>query len=261
MTSLDLVGRVFRRDRPNELWVTDITEHPTREGKIYCCVVLDTFSRKVVGWSIDSIQTASLVLNALGMATQRRPERVGLVIHSDRGVQFTSWALAPWRPPPRQARADTDWRCARRCCERYRACLVGWVDPGPDPDMRARRFDGTRHQLFFRPCDRRGGRDLLQGELRGSRKRLGVQRRYGQDLHGQLRYHGRGQRGRMRHSTNASVTIQMSAVKNPGGVSQQFTPARIAAATAALPGCKQAQPGTTLKQLEQEAATPLGIEC
>ena len=85
--SLDLVGRKFRRDRPNELWVTDITEHPTREGKVYCCVVLDTFSRKVVGWSIDSTQTTGLVLNALGMATQRRPDRAGLVMHSDRGVQ------------------------------------------------------------------------------------------------------------------------------------------------------------------------------
>ncbi|MGH2868616.1 MAG: DDE-type integrase/transposase/recombinase, partial [Solirubrobacteraceae bacterium] len=68
------------------LRVTAITEHPTREGKIYCCVVLDTFSRKVAGWSIDSTQTARLVLNALGMATQR-PDRAGLVIHSDRGVQ------------------------------------------------------------------------------------------------------------------------------------------------------------------------------
>ena len=94
ITSLDLVGRKFRRDRPNELWVTDITEHPTREGKVYCCVVLDTFSRKVVGWSIDSTQTTSLVLNALGMATQRRPDRAGLVMHSDRGVQFTSWAFS-----------------------------------------------------------------------------------------------------------------------------------------------------------------------
>jgi transposase InsO family protein len=46
-----------------------------------------------VGWSIDSTQTTSLVLNALGMATQRRPDRDGLVIHSDRGVQFTSWAV------------------------------------------------------------------------------------------------------------------------------------------------------------------------
>lgn len=67
---------------------------PTREGKVYCCVVLDTFSREVVGWSIDSTQTAGLVLNALGWATQRRQHRDGLVIHSDRGVQFTSWALS-----------------------------------------------------------------------------------------------------------------------------------------------------------------------
>jgi transposase InsO family protein len=94
VTSLDLVRRVFRRDRPNELWMTDITEHPTREGKVYCAVVLDAFSRKVVGWSIDSTQTTTLVLNALGMATQRRQDRAGLVIHSDRGVQFTSWAFS-----------------------------------------------------------------------------------------------------------------------------------------------------------------------
>ena len=57
--------------------MTDITEHPTREGKIYCCVVLDAFSRRVVGWSIDSTQTTRLVLNALGMATRRRPDREG----------------------------------------------------------------------------------------------------------------------------------------------------------------------------------------
>jgi transposase InsO family protein len=94
VSSLDLVGRVFGRNRPNELWLTDITEHSTREGKIYCCVVLDSFSRRVVGWSIDSTQTTSLVLNALGMATQRRPDRDGLVIHSDRGTQFTSWAFS-----------------------------------------------------------------------------------------------------------------------------------------------------------------------
>ena len=94
VTSLDLVRRSFRRDRPNELWLTDITEHPTREGKLYCCVVLDTFSRRIVGWAIDTTQTTLLVLNALGMATQRREHRDGLVIHSDRGVQFTSWAFS-----------------------------------------------------------------------------------------------------------------------------------------------------------------------
>ena len=70
------------------------TEHPTREGKIYCCVVLDAFSRMIVGWSIDSTQTTSLVLNALGMATRRRSPDGDLVIHSDRGVQFTSWAFS-----------------------------------------------------------------------------------------------------------------------------------------------------------------------
>ena len=61
VTSLDLVRRVFARDRPNELWLTDITEHPTREGKVYCCVVLDTFSRLVVGWSVESTQSTVLV--------------------------------------------------------------------------------------------------------------------------------------------------------------------------------------------------------
>ena len=106
VTSLDLVRRSFRRDRPNELWMTDITEHPTREGKVYCCVVLDAFSRFVVGWSIDSTQTTLLVLNALGMATQRREHGDGLVIHSDRGVQFTSWAFSQQSPRRRPRAID-----------------------------------------------------------------------------------------------------------------------------------------------------------
>ena len=55
--------------------MTDITEHPTREGKLYCCAVLDAFSRMVVGWSIDGSQTALLVTSALGMAINRRTPR------------------------------------------------------------------------------------------------------------------------------------------------------------------------------------------
>jgi len=94
VSSLDLVRRKFDRDGPDQLWMTDITEHPTREGKLYCCVVLDAFSRLVVGWSIDATQTTVLVTNALGMATSRRARKDGLVIHSDRGVQFTSWAFS-----------------------------------------------------------------------------------------------------------------------------------------------------------------------
>ncbi|MFI2652894.1 IS3 family transposase [Micromonospora fulviviridis] len=91
-TASDLVNRDFTRSSPNQLWVTDITEHPTREGKVYCAVVLDTFSRKVVGWSIDATQTATLVTNALSMAISNR-QPTGTVIHSDHGVQFTSWAF------------------------------------------------------------------------------------------------------------------------------------------------------------------------
>lgn len=91
-TAGDLVDRQFHRDGADELWVTDITEHPTREGKVYCAAVLDVFSRRVVGWSIDSAPTAALVTNALGMAIQqRRPQ--GTVVHSDQGTQFTSWAF------------------------------------------------------------------------------------------------------------------------------------------------------------------------
>lgn len=47
---------------PNQLWLTDIVEHPTREGPVYCCAVLGAFSRRVVGWSIDSSQTTALVM-------------------------------------------------------------------------------------------------------------------------------------------------------------------------------------------------------
>ena len=83
----DLVDRQFSRSGPNQLWVTDITEHPTREGKLYCAVVLDSFSRRVVGWSIDATPTAALVTNALGMAIQTRTPPGGTVIHSDQGVQ------------------------------------------------------------------------------------------------------------------------------------------------------------------------------
>lgn len=59
--SLDLVGRVFARSGPNQLWLTDIAEHPTREGRLYCCVVFDAFSRMVVGWAVDSALTTRLV--------------------------------------------------------------------------------------------------------------------------------------------------------------------------------------------------------
>ena len=89
--AIDHVDRQFARNGPNRLWVTDITEHPTREGKLYCAVVLDTFSRRVVGWAIDSTATAVLTTNALTMAIEQRTPAEGAIIHSDQGSQFTSW--------------------------------------------------------------------------------------------------------------------------------------------------------------------------
>lgn len=92
-TASDLVNRDFHRPAPNQLWVTDITEHPTREGKIYCAAVLDTHSRKIVGWSINSNQTSKLVTDAIEMAINHRsPEAT--IIHSDHGSQFVSWAFS-----------------------------------------------------------------------------------------------------------------------------------------------------------------------
>jgi putative transposase len=84
-TAEDLVNRDFARTEPNRLWLTDITEHRTPEGKVYCTVVLDVFSRRVVGWPIDSCQTANFVVNAFGMAIENR-QAEGVVIHSDHGT-------------------------------------------------------------------------------------------------------------------------------------------------------------------------------
>ncbi len=92
-TAEDLVNRKFHRLRANELWVTDITEHPTREGKVYCAAVLDAYSRRIVGWSIDTRQDSTLVVNALDMAIRNRQPEPGGIVHADHGVQFTSWAF------------------------------------------------------------------------------------------------------------------------------------------------------------------------
>ena len=74
--SVDLVNRRFTADAPNDLWITDITEHPTLEGKVYCAAVMDAYSRLIVGWSIADHMRTELVTDALGMAIIRRqPEK------------------------------------------------------------------------------------------------------------------------------------------------------------------------------------------
>ncbi|MDL4775200.1 IS3 family transposase [Actinomadura xylanilytica] len=93
-TEEDLVQCAFEVQAPDLLWVTDITEHPTAEGKLYCAAVLDCFSRRVVGHSIDIRQTSELVIDAMAASvTRRKPPADSTVLHSDHGPQFTSWAF------------------------------------------------------------------------------------------------------------------------------------------------------------------------
>jgi len=88
----DLVRRVFAATAPNQLWVADITYVPTAAGFLYLAVVLDAFSRRVVGWAMRDTLHPTVVLDALDMAaTQRRPQDV--IHHSDQGSQYAAYAF------------------------------------------------------------------------------------------------------------------------------------------------------------------------
>jgi putative transposase len=88
----DLVERDFQADRPNQLWISDITYVPTWAGFLYLAVVIDVFSRRVVGWSMQTHLRTELVLEALDMALMRRRPN-GVIHHSDQGCQYTSIAF------------------------------------------------------------------------------------------------------------------------------------------------------------------------
>jgi len=88
----DLVERDFTATRPNELWITDITEHQTSEGKLYACLIQDVFSKRIVGYSIGPRMPAALAVTALKNAIDLRGAH-GTTVHSDRGSQFRSNAF------------------------------------------------------------------------------------------------------------------------------------------------------------------------
>ena len=89
---LDLVQRRFFAETPDQLWVADLTYIPTWSGWLYLAMVLDVYSRKIVGWAMDTNMRTELILDALQMAvTQRQPR--GVIHHSDRGSQYTSYAF------------------------------------------------------------------------------------------------------------------------------------------------------------------------
>jgi putative transposase len=89
----DLVKRSFTADGSDRLWIADITEHRTWEGKLYLAVVLDAFSRRVVGWSIADHLRSEIVCDALDMAVWTRRPDAGTIHHSDHGCQYTSYAF------------------------------------------------------------------------------------------------------------------------------------------------------------------------
>ena len=89
----DLVQRAFRPVAPDRLWVADVTYVPTWEGWLYLAVVIDAWSRRVVGWAMADHLRTELVLAALDMALRRRRPAPGLVHHSDRGAQYTALAF------------------------------------------------------------------------------------------------------------------------------------------------------------------------
>lgn len=80
----------FTADAPNRLWLTDITEHRAREGKLYLCAIKDAYSGRIVGYSVDSRMKARLAVNALNNAVAMRGDVTGCIVHSDRGSQFRS---------------------------------------------------------------------------------------------------------------------------------------------------------------------------
>ncbi len=86
----DLVDRKFAASGPNQLWVADITYIPTLAGFLYLAVVLDVWSRKIVGWAMSSRLVTQLVLDALVMALEQRQPAEGVIHHSDQGCQYTS---------------------------------------------------------------------------------------------------------------------------------------------------------------------------
>jgi putative transposase len=89
----DLVHRQFRPDGPDRLWVQDVTQHRSGEGWVYLPVVIDAWSRRVVGWSIADHMRAELVADAIDMATWRRRPLAGAIAHSDHGSNYCSWVF------------------------------------------------------------------------------------------------------------------------------------------------------------------------
>ncbi|PRY03396.1 integrase-like protein, partial [Kineococcus rhizosphaerae] len=142
----------FTATRPNELWLTGITEHPTAEGKLYLCAIKDMFSRRIVGYSIDSRMTSRLAVRALANAVaQRRVEGfdvTGCTLHSDRGSQGGfNWSSQ--HPRPRRCTTWSRPTGPRRPAMSARACAGSGVLIGRYVRLCGPRDGLSRHERYF----------------------------------------------------------------------------------------------------------------
>ena len=86
----NVLNQDFSADKPNQKWVSDVTFIPTREGWLYLATILDLYSRRIIGWSMGANNTTTLVSNALLMAIGQRRDVSGVILPSDRGIQYAS---------------------------------------------------------------------------------------------------------------------------------------------------------------------------
>ena len=109
----NLLARDFTADRPDEKWVSDITFIRVDGEWLHLAVIMDLFSRQIIGWAIDETMTTELILEAFNMAVERREVAPGLILHSDRGVQYRSGeyqqALADHQITPSMSRKGNCW--------------------------------------------------------------------------------------------------------------------------------------------------------
>jgi hypothetical protein len=158
----DLVVRLFGAARPNRLWLTDLTEHPTGNGKLYLCAIKDACSNRIVGYSMSDRMTSQLAVNALANAVAlRRP--TGTVVHSDRGSQggfnwplqhldreVEAWLVVSVRS--KHALGRIEGRSRRRGRQRWPGARIG---SGSGPLSPAAR--GLRMHAAQRACRGRSG--------------------------------------------------------------------------------------------------------
>ncbi len=165
MTAENTLGRQFDVASPDTVWVTDITYIKTLEGWLYLAVVIDLFSRRVVGWSMQSRITTDLALQALLMAVWRRKPKQRVMIHSDQGSQFTS---REWQSFLRQHNLDASMSRRGNCHDNavaesfFQLLKRERIRRRTYPNREAARQDVFHYiEMFYNPKRKHTNNDML----------------------------------------------------------------------------------------------------